>query len=722
MKLFSAMKRVGTHPHKFQFTLTVASVEFSKPVDDIVQHALGKDVALTNAQVSYLWKRGPRSASSGPQPLPASGGMALSGWGSPQTLMCTLYQDSKSGSYQDKESKINFRVGTGSTDGLKVFGVAKLNLGKYAGIENTFEDVVPLTKCKDKQAKVRFNIHAKWLKEVSAEEDSPSVAEGGDSDSFSDPEEKTEDRKAEAAASSDEKAPSPDVVVAAEHRASTSPAPPAAAAAASKPAKDDPRITILIAERDDLLKQKEKMEKLINATKVKLQKKEEEAANAATLKGERDIAVSKVNKLTDELKHLQHSSKELESKMQQVMDKLEKDVEELTEKNSALSSEKAALASQLSKIQSQVDQEKKERDSTAGEAGKQLADVRARLAKKEEEAKELASVKQERDLAVAKAAKLSDELKQLHSHIQDVEGSGAAESQTWRTKYEKISQEKMALEEQFHRLETDMSNYKSSSDSKIADLESEVASLRGLVAKKDSEISRLAEVEGSKQALDLQLAKLQDELRSHQAKTSSEINKLTSELESASSARDNFKEKFQREALEKNAIEEKLLELSSEVEKQRAQNASLQEDLNKLKEEDEEFKTEKEAELRKLKQRLLDSDSDSSRYTEKLSEMEAKVMWASERTAQLEAEKKEFDDIKQKLEEKKILAEKKKESAQKELERLQQIIGEMEVKLVNVKIELVNTVDRLSNLEMENTHLKALTSPQGGKGTVKKRH
>jgi hypothetical protein len=166
--VFKALKRVGTHPQRYQFTITVSALELSKPIGEI----LPTNFDFSQATISYLWKRGPRSAAS--KPIPISGGaeQKVFSWeGQSYPLMCTLYQDKDK--FQDKEATVRIRVHSGTQEEEKVIGAIRMNLARYVNSnEQPIQDQIQLAKCRDKSAMIRFSLIPKWIKEVNPEYDS----------------------------------------------------------------------------------------------------------------------------------------------------------------------------------------------------------------------------------------------------------------------------------------------------------------------------------------------------------------------------------------------------------------------------------------------------------------------------------------------------------------------------------------------------------------------
>jgi hypothetical protein len=162
MKVFRALKRAGTHPQRYQFTITVTALEFSKAISELIP--AGAD--LTDAKVSFLWKRGPRSVASKTMQIIGGEQKAFSWEGQHYSLMCTLYQEKDK--FQDKEASIRIRVHLGSDE--KVIGGATMNLAKYVNSnEQPVLDQIPLEKCKDKSAVLKFSIVPKWISQVNPE-------------------------------------------------------------------------------------------------------------------------------------------------------------------------------------------------------------------------------------------------------------------------------------------------------------------------------------------------------------------------------------------------------------------------------------------------------------------------------------------------------------------------------------------------------------------------
>jgi DNA repair exonuclease SbcCD ATPase subunit len=309
--LFDKIKRVGTTPQKFQFTICVKEISFSKTLSDVC----GSDIALEDLSLIYIWKRGPRSAISKPRtcedPVITK---KFSGLDDQHlNLMCTLYQDSKKGSFVEKTSTITLRAA--SKEFAKEIGVATIDLAKYAGVEHTAEDEVEISKCKDKHAKLKFSLSSKWIKELSGiEHDSASIAEAEDDEESEQREEKDLsnskhiDRKGSASAS---KSASPAKAQDGANNHVESPLKSDLTPTVSK--KDDAKVAMLQAEMQDLVKNKEKLEKANKDLKAKLQKKEEEFISLGAVQGERDLALNRAAKLQEEVKSLNAELKKAQS-------------------------------------------------------------------------------------------------------------------------------------------------------------------------------------------------------------------------------------------------------------------------------------------------------------------------------------------------------------------------------------------------------------------------
>ncbi len=152
-KVFKAIHRTGTVPHKFLFNLQVKALEFSRPVL--------QEIKADSDVLAFLWKRGPRSVLS--KEIKVKLEERSFGWKDEfYSLMCTLYKEGNS--FQDKDATIRFRLGD------KEIGVVQMNISKYANaIDEPMEDLLFVEKCKDKAATVQILVQAKWIKEVDAE-------------------------------------------------------------------------------------------------------------------------------------------------------------------------------------------------------------------------------------------------------------------------------------------------------------------------------------------------------------------------------------------------------------------------------------------------------------------------------------------------------------------------------------------------------------------------
>eukprot|EP00475_Leptophrys_vorax_P020779 TRINITY_DN2851_c0_g1_i3.p1 TRINITY_DN2851_c0_g1~~TRINITY_DN2851_c0_g1_i3.p1 ORF type:complete len:521 (-),score=165.65 TRINITY_DN2851_c0_g1_i3:890-2452(-) len=184
-RVFNAVRRMGSQAHKYQFTLQVEKVQFSKPqsADKFLQDLPDTNQLLKQQQqksssksasngvgFQYQWTRGPRSvnstvlmltadmfneqsltaaaspifptaALSSPQQLlkkrnsSKGGGISRLDWGAGNqvTLMATLYTDGKTGLIQSKKSKLSLKVAPeGVLENMKTFAVAEIDLAQFA--------------------------------------------------------------------------------------------------------------------------------------------------------------------------------------------------------------------------------------------------------------------------------------------------------------------------------------------------------------------------------------------------------------------------------------------------------------------------------------------------------------------------------------------------------------------------------------------------------------
>jgi hypothetical protein len=151
MNVFKAIKRVGSVPHKFTFTLQVVALEFSRPITS----------SSGGGGLVFLWKRGPRSTLS--KPIAANAQDRKYSWKDQQySLVCTLYKQDDQ--FLDKEATIRFRLDD------KDIGIVQMNISKYAtAIDQPVEELLFLEKCKDKAATVQILVQAKWIQQVDPE-------------------------------------------------------------------------------------------------------------------------------------------------------------------------------------------------------------------------------------------------------------------------------------------------------------------------------------------------------------------------------------------------------------------------------------------------------------------------------------------------------------------------------------------------------------------------
>jgi uncharacterized coiled-coil DUF342 family protein len=364
--LFGKLKRVGTTPQKFQFTLCLEEFRLTKNISDLCPN----DQGLEDLMVMFIWKRGPRSAASKPVMVGDPTICRMVSWKEQQlNLICTLYQDSKKGAFLDKKSEISFRVFCkGGENDPREIAQATLNLGKYAGIDTTVTDETEVKKTKDRGAKIKFTLSSKWIKELGGDEDSASVAEQEDDDeSFDEKESHShtgESRGTSKSVTSDSATPATESTPAVA-AADSDDAPPLVHASVTSPEAKSAshqdkggKNHILEAELKDLQKQKEKLEKANKDLKHKLQKKEEEFIALGSIRGERDLALGKVSKLQDEIKQLQNDMKKAPNTGQ--MSELKSQADELRDKYDALLVEKRAIEEKANELHLEAEKNENE--------------------------------------------------------------------------------------------------------------------------------------------------------------------------------------------------------------------------------------------------------------------------------------------------------------------------------------------------------------------------
>jgi hypothetical protein len=153
MKVF---KRLGAVPERYQFSLQLDALEFSRPLPSEV---------MTQEQdsLTFIWKRGPRSVQAKHITVHRDKQDRRFAWEQQEySLMCTLYKEGDK--YQDKEATIKVRIGD------KDLGIAHMNISKYAtAIKEPIEDLLFLEKCKDKAATIKITVRAKYIKELDPE-------------------------------------------------------------------------------------------------------------------------------------------------------------------------------------------------------------------------------------------------------------------------------------------------------------------------------------------------------------------------------------------------------------------------------------------------------------------------------------------------------------------------------------------------------------------------
>lgn len=286
-RFVNSIKRVGAVPQKFQFSLVVSEISLSKPLREIFP------TSHSNLGIQFLWRRGPRSAAS---PIIDatlfSNSLSIDGWKSdpPLTLMCTLYQqEGRKSIYLEKNSTITIRiVDKKSKQVVFVLGAASLNLGKYGtSNEMDVQDNVILSKSKDPKAKISYILKTKWLKEINAEEDGLSVSILERDLSYNEDmgfESRVDPKDASSSGISYDKS--------------------ALMPNSHSKIPNNSQVSKLIAERDEVLKQKKEVEKKLIESLNTLAVKEEELKLANDLKEQRDFAVSELSQLKAELKIL----------------------------------------------------------------------------------------------------------------------------------------------------------------------------------------------------------------------------------------------------------------------------------------------------------------------------------------------------------------------------------------------------------------------------------
>jgi chromosome segregation ATPase len=717
--LLSAVKRVGmgAHAQKFQFTLTVVNIEFSKPAEEIV---LPLNESAKDLRFGFVWKRGPRSASSGfHQWVDNSGSKVLRNcWGDSQTLMCTLYQDSKSPNFIEKASTLTFKVSVGDNeDEAKVFGVVNLNLAKYAGVENNFEDVLILTKCRDKNAKVKIVIRAKYLKGVPVDDDNtPSMVDKDDEEEASQTEEEKGNNEVKAGKSNFEP-PKEDI--------NPFDTPPSSA---GNKIKEDPKVEILIAERDELLKQHQKLEKLYQTTKAKLAKKEEEAAAAVLMKTERDNAIERASKYSEDIKSIQAKLEQQEFDTNETILQLEKEKMALIKENTILTDEKSSNNVQAMKLQVSADRDIKTKDNAMEDYKKQVADLKAKLDKKESELRSLANLKQERDLAMSRLTKVQEELRQTKSQLNDVEAHGD-ENKSYKEKYEQLLNQYHKLEETSFKSEALLQADLKSKNETIDELNKDLATYSEKIEKLYLKASELASLKVDLDSSTQKNQQLSEELERQRLNYEIELGQHRNSYEKLMLEKDSWKDKFDAESSIRIQNAEKIVELTHLLDHLRQELETAKAEAERFREESSESHAECLA-LQKayaqLKEELLFAGAELNQAQENNRISQITILQINQQIASLSQEKQEFQSELNKIEEKRINAERKKDAANKELERIQGMLGKMEVELVNSKIELVNTSDRMNSLEFENLQLKAAAEAQimaqaSRAGTIKKK-
>ena len=387
-RLISAIRRVGTQALKFQFSLTVIGVRFSRPLKDWTD-----GVELKEAGINFVWSRGPRSASS--KPLSAQEDQLEYGWEDQElVLMCTLYEDpKKKGSYQPKTSKIVVKLVPKSGGSPSVLGSIEFDISKYAGEDREEEDMLVLDKCRDKDTKLFVRFKSKWLKGIDGDEDAPSVIDKDRSD---------EELSAVKTAAVPDAPASPatpgmpeSTTEVASSTSSVEESPPLASAAAPaaeeskstekhvvksavgsvllmKPvASTGPtaefmklrrdyealqnRLSSITTERDDYKTHLDKSEKVNKELTKKLAKRDEEVSSLPAFKSEKDAALHKVSKLEDQVKELTQKVKTLEKRGGHDVEALEKERADWMSKYERAVQSKFELEEKLNRALSEVE-------------------------------------------------------------------------------------------------------------------------------------------------------------------------------------------------------------------------------------------------------------------------------------------------------------------------------------------------------------------------------
>ncbi len=141
--------RIGTTPMKFQFEMTLEECTLS---------------AAGPPSISVKWTRGPRTV----QSTEAPGTSGKYKWdpasSKPLTIMSTLFKDSSSGKFQSKPSAITVVQTSGSKK--RDIAVVEVDLAQFASIDSKFSLELRLTKCVDRNAKIKFTVQSRWLKEL----------------------------------------------------------------------------------------------------------------------------------------------------------------------------------------------------------------------------------------------------------------------------------------------------------------------------------------------------------------------------------------------------------------------------------------------------------------------------------------------------------------------------------------------------------------------------